>query len=1044
MNSNPQSSITVSTQNYLNDIARYFQDENSSEMTYRAPFQNWLEQIFPKESGFLIQHDQRSIKGNKPDFIVKKDQIPLLYVEVKKLGEDLDKIAQSSQASRYFGYTNLIITDYLDFRFFRNGHAYDEPISLGLSNKQTKTIMPTIDQSERLVRTMIDFISSQKEPIKSGKHLAKIMGGKAQRIRDNVIDFLKEPNEKNSTLFKLKQIIQDHLVSELGIAQFADMYAQTLVYGLFAARYQDSTLKNFSRQEARDLVPPSNPFLQHFFDHIAGASFPTRLDIIVSELCEVFLHADVRQLITSYYKSEGSQVPDVKDPIIHFYEDFLSEYDATKKMEMGVFYTPQPVVRFIVRSVDELLREKLSITAGLADSNKTSIITMQPNAKGKLVKVPKEYHQVQVLDFATGTGTFLNEVVQFIHTQFIGQEGRWPAYVTADLLPRLHGFELMMASYTIAHLKLALTLKQTGVQDFGNRLGIYLTNTLEESADFSDQRSLFGLLDSIAEESRQASRIKSEVPVMVVIGNPPYSGESLNPHYHEHDVYKVEPGGKQKLQEKNSKWLNDDYVKFIRFAESLIEKNKHGVIGVITAHGYIDNPTFRGMRWHLRQTFDEIYVVDLHGNTNKKETTPEGKRDENVFDIKTGVSILLAVKKATSARAKRQARVHSADLFGLRREKFEFLEKNSLNTLRWNTLPELTDIWKKVGAGEDEYKKGFSVRELFPVSSVGIVTSRDEFIIDVDKVTLENRIKSFLASENANQAKVKFGLKENQKWKIENVLKHEFDEANIRPIAYRPFDTRFVYYHDDFIERSRSKVMSNFLMGENVGLVIARSNKNPTPDHFFLSQFMTEAKLGESSTQSCILPLYLYFPDDTKQPNINTQLWTKLTQYADKTTQPEDVLDYVYAYLYSPTYRKIYKDFLKTDFPHVPWPKNSQQFWQLIKLGRELHQLHLMSPEKIGSYITTYSKSGDDIVRQVQYDPPKQQVWINDTQYFGQVPKEAWEFHIGGYQPAEKWLKDRKNQKLNNSDLDHYQKIITVLTKTNEIMQKIDEVIHAN
>lgn len=849
------------TAQYVHELSRYFVDSNSSEMSYRSPFQQYIEQIFRKEQGYLIQHDPRAVAGNKPDFIVIHHQLPVLYIEVKRIGEKLDKIIQSTQASRYFGYTNLIITDYLTFHFFRNGQPYDEVISLGAPQMAARTITPQLEQAERLARTIVEFTHSQREPIRSGKHLAKIMGGKAQRIRDNVIAFLQEQNDRTAELFRLKAVIQEHLVAKLEIPDFADMYAQTLVYGLFAARYQDQSLESFTRQEARDLVPPSNPFLRHFFDHIAGASFPARLDIIVSELCEVFTHADVHALVTTYYTPQRGQVSDAKDPIIHFYEDFLSEYDTAKKMEMGVFYTPQPVVRFIVRAVDQLLREQFGLPRGLADDSTVTVKVTQPSPTGKMVKQDKTYHRVQVLDVATGTGTFLNEVILHIHRQFAGQEGRWPAYVGESLVPRLHGFELMMASYTIAHLKLGLTLKQSGVSSFPGRLGVYLTNTLDKAVDYAPQQSLFGVLDSIAQESREASRIKSEVPVMVVIGNPPYSGESMNPDYHDHDVYKVEPGGTQKLQERNSKWLNDDYVKFIRFAESLIEQNGSGIVGMITAHGYIDNPTFRGMRWHLRQTFDQLYVLDLHGNANKKEVAPDGSKDENVFDIKTGVSILIGVRQEGGQKRRTPGKIIKADLQGLRATKFAQLEQLDLSHQIWQTLPSDVEIWKKHAEGFESYQQGIAVNELFPVNSVGIVTARDHFVIADTAQELRSRLESFFTSANSDVAQVKFKLKENLRWKVSDALKHHFTQESIVPVSYRPFDQRCVYYHEDFIERSRKGVMSHFLAGENVGLVWSRNVLGPSDwSDIYVSKHIAEfgylaTRVGNSAPVAPPLPL---------------------------------------------------------------------------------------------------------------------------------------------------------------------------------------------
>jgi hypothetical protein len=543
-----------SVNDYLSEIAKYFEDENSSEHSYRTSFQNYLATIFPETEGYFIQQDQRAMNGNKPDYIVLKNKVPLLYIEVKKVGEDLNKIENSNQADRYFGYTNLIISDYVEFRFFRNGQRYDDTISLGDVQVKARAVSPKSENAERLVRTMQDFIESQKEPIKSGKHLTKIMGGKAQRIRDNVIAFLQTEGTDKDELIRMRKFIKEHLIENFTDEDFADMYAQTLVYGLFAARYNDETMTSFSRQEARDLVPATNPFLKSFFDHISGTSFPRRLELIVNELCEVFTHADVKALMEDYFKTTDLFGADHEspDPVIHFYEDFLREYDPSKKMEMGVFYTPLPVVRFIIRGIDELLKREFGIAKGLADNEKITVTKSVIDERGKTIKDTREIHRVQMLDVAVGTGTFLNETVNHIHESQKANQGRWNAYVEDDLLPRLHGFELMMASYTIAHLKLAMTLKKSGVQKFGKRLGVYLSNTLDDAHDIPLTSSLFGVVDSIAQESRLASEVKNDTPIMVVMGNPPYSGISQNKHYTGNDVYKVEPGGQQKLQERKS------------------------------------------------------------------------------------------------------------------------------------------------------------------------------------------------------------------------------------------------------------------------------------------------------------------------------------------------------------------------------------------------------------------------------------------------------------------------------------------------------------
>lgn len=1043
---------------YVQNISRYFRDETSSEMSYRTGFQNMLEQIFPKEDHYHIQHDPKATAGNKPDFIIVRYGVPLLYIEVKKVGENLDKIEKSSQASRYFGYTNLIISDYLSFRFYRNGQKYDEHISLGIAHEKTKEVVSHSEKGEVLVRTIKDFTESQKEPIESGKHLAKIMGGKAQRIRENTVAYLEMETAENTELKKMMEVIKESLVSDLDIAKFADLYAQTLVYGLFVARYNDPTLDNFSRQEARDLIPKSNPFLQHFFDHIAGVNFPKRLDIIVSELCEVFTHADVHSLMEEYFGQQSlfGDSEEKPDPVIHFYEDFLREYDQTKKMEMGVFYTPRSVVHFIIRSVDLLLKKEFDIAKGLADNQKIWQEVEDFDAKkNKRVKIKKEFHKVQILDVATGTGTFLNEIIQFIAKTFEGREGVWKSYAETDLIPRLLGFELMMAPYTIAHLKLGMTLEKTGIKNSEKRLNIYLTNTLDEAKSHSDQiqMNFIGIQEVIAEESHSASKIKSERPVMVVVGNPPYSGESMNAHYTENNVYKVEPGGKQKLQERNSKWINDDYVKFIRFAESLIEKNGEGIVGMITAHGYIDNPTFRGMRWHLRKTFDKIYVLDLHGNANKKETTPEGEKDENVFDIKTGVSILLGVKKKGETKKKELATVHHADFFGLRREKQEKLDGNNVESIQWKELPADCETWIVEEEGKNGYEKGFSVNDLFIVSGVGVVTARDSYVINEDETILLRNAQKFRDNISSTQEQLcsETGISNKKGWNAlvaRKMLQKEDDlDSFIREISYRPFDTKKIFYHPALIWRTVDKIMQHLLNGENICLLVKRQSKQDF-SYVFLTNTIAESCMFESTyANNTVCPLYLYFDDGTKQPNLDIKIWKKINAEVGETT-PENILDYVYAVLHSPKYREKYKAFLKTDFPRVPYPSDlfppdkgdaRGLFWNLVPLGTKLRKLHLLEDPLVKNPITTFPISGSNEVEKITFQEGR--VFFNATQYFGNVPETAWNFFIGGYQPAQKFLKDRKGKILSHADIERYEEMIVALSETEKVMKEVDDLI---
>ncbi|KKQ06980.1 MAG: Adenine specific DNA methyltransferase [Parcubacteria group bacterium GW2011_GWB1_36_5] len=1027
-------------ENYLQEIQKYFYDENSSEHSYRTSFENYLKEIFLKEKGYFTQQDQKAINGNKPDFIVLKNKVPLLYIEVKKVGEDLDKIEKSNQADRYFGYDNLIISDYINFRFFRNGQRYNEEISLGDIDKDQRYIKVKKENSEYFEKTILDFVSSNKEPIKHGKHLAQIMGGRAQRIRENVLDMLLSKSDRYIELLKIRDVVKQNLVSSLDDNSFSDMYAQTLVYGLFSARYNDNTLENFSRIEARELIPKTNPFLRSFFDHIAGNTFPDRLKYIVDELCEVFTHADVHKLMHEYFKKESlfGEVYESPDPVIHFYEDFLREYDAKKKMEMGVFYTPRPVVQFIVRAVDNILKNEFNLSKGLADKTKIQVERKETDKKGKVIKVQKEYHKVQILDVATGTGTFLNEVIKHIYKDFAGQEGNWPSYVENNLLPRLHGFELMMASYTIAHLKLGMTLQDTKAGELKTRLGIYLTNTLEEakSSIWGDGSLFVGVQESITKEAIEASKVKSQYPIMCVIGNPPYSGISQNKIYTDNNVYKVEIGGKEKLKEKKN-WLDDDYVKFIRFAESLIEKNGEGIMGMITAHGYIDNPTFRGMRWHLRNTFDKIYILDLHGNSNKGEISPDGSKDGNIFDIKTGVAIILGIKNSNT-KNKKMAQVYKADFYGIRKEKFKNLDNSTIDKIDWVKLPENTDLWTLEGEGKNEYQKGFSVSELFPKNSTGIVTMGDSFIVDENKDTLTKRIDEFLQNDiSESELKKKYNLGKNYaKWVINNKKKIDNDHLKVAPLTYRPFDKRYTYFDNNLVWRPRIEVMQHFVNKENVGLVFARSQKNPTWDALFITNDIPETKLGEASTQSAVAPLYLYTEQGEKIPNLNKEIWNKINKVVGE-TKPENILDYIYAFLHSPKYRETYKEFLKIDFPRVPYPTNKKEFEKLVNLGNKLRGLHLMTDPECENLITKYSVAGGNFVEKIKYENGN--VYINSTQHFEGVPEISWNFYIGGYQPAQKYLKDRKGRQLNSDEIEHYQKIIKVLSETDKLMKEIDK-----
>lgn len=688
--------------------------------------------------------------------------------------------------------------------FFRNGNKYFE-IEIGKYDCKDKKIVELHKNNyDRLADEIMAFFQLAPESITNGKRLAEIMGGKARRIRDNVKIIFEKKSDPE--IEKIYEMMKKLLVTDLTEKQFADMYAQTLVYGLFTARYNDDTPNSFTRAEARDLVPVTNPFLREFFDHIAGANFNKSLSYIVDELCEIFAVSDIKTIVHKHLKL-GKDGGDEKDPIIHFYEDFLANYDAELRKKMGAYYTPTPVVRYIVRMVDKALKEDFGIADGIASNKKIKYThKVDPYQTGKTTRSKVAYEKtedipmVQILDPAVGTATFLNESIKYIYNEkFENQKGLWNSYVNDNILPRFNGFELMMTPYTIAHLKLGMTLSELGAKSLKSRLRVFLTNTLTEGVKNDlPLFTLLGLTKVVAEESNLAAEVKNDLPVMVVMGNPPYSGESSNKTKFANsliDKYKYEPGGKVKLNEKNPKWLNDDYVKFMAFAENMIIKNGKGVVAMITNHGYIDNPTFRGMRWHLTKTFDKIYILDLHGNIRKKEKADDGGVDENVFDtIQQGVSIIIAVK---TTKNETPARVFYASETGRRKKKYEALNNFIPKYKSISLDPKMYYFCKKESSGKVEYNKGIAINELMPVNSAGILTGKDSVLVSDDETSLLRQI-----SDHAVDGKG---------YIFDRIRKTTIEQGAVENLSYRPFDYKKIYYDTSIIERPRKEVMMNLL-----------------------------------------------------------------------------------------------------------------------------------------------------------------------------------------------------------------------------------------
>ena len=710
----------------------------------------------------------------------------------------------------------------------------------------------------------------------------------------------------------------------------------------------------------------------------------------------------------------------MNDPFLHFYETFLESYDKVNKEKRGVYYTPLPVVRFIVRAVDDILKTEFNLPHGLADDTKVKYKRfVYVDTSNKRAKQPKEVwseeeiYKVQILDPATGTGTFLAETIRKIYEYFVNQKGIWSQYVDNALIPRLNGFEIMMTPYVMCHLKLDLLLQDTGyiTTKQTNRFNVYLTNALEK-----DETTKYPLFDWLSEEARQAGKIKSEKPIMVVMGNPPYSVSSCNKNEYIDELMEVY---KQDLNERNIQPLSDDYIKFIRMGESFIEKNKEGILAYISNNSFLDGVIHRQMRKHLLETFDKIYVINLHGNAKKKECCADGSKDENVFDIQQGVSINIFIK--TNSDNKESAKVYYKDLYGLRVDKYAYLDNNNMATVDYTELipvePYYFFVPKDFGL-QEEYEKGVKVDELFLVNTSGVKTHHDNELVSL----------------------------------------YPFDTKTNRLYSYKPFDTRYINYDLSRVVRHRYSVMKHFVLGKNIGLCLMRSLVNTELyNTVFLSHSLSD--INFYGFQSYTFPLYQYndsaseqvsFFTQNREPNLNMDIvhefesklgliFTVEKETTDGTFAPIDILDYIYGVLHSNTYRTKYKEFLKIDFPRIPYPKDSDYFFKVAELGRQIREIHLFDSPVLNNLVTLFPIDGDCEVIKPEYKDGK--VYINAAQYFDGVPEQAWNFYIGGYQPAQKWLKDRKRRILSYEDIIHYQKIIVALEQTNRLMQAIDEII---
>lgn len=993
--------------------------KDGTERSLYKPLCNFIEKFVKNEIEMNIttiseQSSKNYEKGvGFPDVAIKSKDFTLGYIELKLPKDDLNDKKFKEQFYRYkASLDNIIFTNLKVWQLFQWDNEGNSILI-----KEIKFDSLTFEEiSNDFTELFKSFLSYTIIQAKTAKQLAINLAKKTKLLASLLTDIL-EDDERNEELKNTKKGFESTLLNSIDEKSFTNLIAETFTYSLFIAKlehFEKGKVDELTLNSAMDFIPVTIPVLQDLYQLANSLSRKTN---DIKEIVEIILkelnYCDIKAIRNSFYSQEG-----LNEPILYFYETFLNEYDKETKKKRGAYYTPKPIVDFIVKNVDMFLIEKFNLNEGFLN--------------------PK----VKLLDPATGTGTFTASVIETVKTKLDkkykiinSEKEEFTKEVINHILKNFYGFELMIAPYTIAHLKLTLLLKSFGFKfkttsnTVENRLKIYLANTLDDPDKIPN--NLFGF-SFITDESKKANEVKNQKDIIAIIGNPPYSGSSQNPSYDkitknltwigkQIEYYKY--NGNIKLAERNPKWLQDDYVKFIRFAQYQIESKGNGIIGYIVPHGFLDNPTFRYMRKSLLSTFTTIYILDLHGNIKKKEKTPDGKKDENVFDIEQGVCIAIFIKELN----KTDCEVFHGDIFGERVDKFNLLNINDIKTLCTTKINPSGEMSYFIPFTPDElYEKFWSVKEIFEVNSVGIVTGKDKLYINDNKNDLIKNISAVNKTVNENY---------------------------INKISYRPFDDKYIYYDVKAIERARAEVMQHILK-ENVGLMTSRQIKSSDFHHIFIADKISESCLVSNKTSEIgyLFPLYVYnknlFEKTANNEFIKTTNFTKgFTDFKkDKLSNftDEQIFYYIYGLLYSNVYRTKYNEFLKTDFPRIDFGFDIET---ISALGEKLAKLHLLTDDIFDDrekwclelkrtkeetdFIVDYSKKGDVF--------KDNKIYINKDVYITEIAEDVYNFTIGGYQVLEKWLCDRKGTKLESDDLIHYFKIIISLRETIKIMDEIDE-----
>jgi len=1018
---------------YLRKIFEVAKRGDASEGSYYSSLEELLKTfaVSINKKRIHITTLPKKTDAGYPDFRVWEGKQNIIgCIEAKRpIEKNLDSIEDTEQLERYLkAFPSLILTNFFEFRLYRNGQLMDKVlIARPFIVHKLKTI-PPVEKEKDFLNLLNKFFTFSLPRIYTAKSLAIELAKRTRFLKEEVIiEELKEEEEKGKGfILGFYEAFQRYLIKGLTMEDFADLYAQTITYGLFAARTRSQN--GFDRKLAYDNIPNTIGILREVFEFVSRGKLPLQMESIIDDISEVLAITDVQNILHQYFH-EGKG----KDPIIHFYETFLAEYDPQMREKRGVYYTPEPVVSYITRSLQNILREHFNQVDGFASDS------------------------VTVLDPAAGTLTFLAEVSKLAMQEFVSKYGHGgkEKFIKEHILKNFYAFELMMAPYAVGHLKMSFLLEELGYRlQKDDRVKLYLTNTLE--MEELAQTELPGMA-SLSEESHLAGKVKKQQPILVILGNPPYSGISANTSKWITSLvedYKYVDG---KHFGERKHWLQDDYVKFIRFAQWKIDQIGEGVLGFITNHSYLDNPTFRGMRQSLMNSFNEIYILNLHGNSLKKEKCPNGSKDRNVFDIRQGVTIALFIKK----KDKKECTVYHSEIWGLREAKYDWLSKNEIKTTDWEKLSPTSPYYffvPRKEKGREIYEKYWKVTDIFPVNVTGIVTARDKHVIDFDREVLKRRIAMFRNLSMPDEIiKQTFKLKDTRGWKLtearKELAKDEDWNAYFTKIIYRPFDIRHIYYTSQMVDWPRPEVMHH-MMQENVGLLFTRPQSPKYEFSVLVSEkIIDQCVVGNKSAGagiSYIAPLYLYSNSDEKdlfshtkdpekrQPNINRKLFTILSEVYKKEPTPEEIFYYIYGTLYANSYRKKYSEFLKIDFPRVPFPKDYELFKKVGEHGKQLVNLHLLKSRELDNPIARFQKRGSERIEKPKYYEKEKKVYINNDQCFEGIEKEVWEYQVGGYQVLDKWLKDRKGKILSLEDIKHYCKIATALKKTMEIQENID------